>query len=101
MAVHRLPNAVASLAAEQGSRHAGLSNCSSRALRPRLGSCGTEAELLRGMWHPPGSGVEAASPPLAAGFPTTEPRGSPFACFSVEFSGFLPWFVEVLSGSPL
>ena len=40
-----------------------------------LSSCGARAYLLRGMWDPPGSGLEPASPALAGGFPTTEPPG--------------------------
>ena len=40
-----------------------------------LSSCGTWAELLRGMCHPPRPGIEPVSPALAGGFFTTEPQG--------------------------
>ena len=40
-------------------------------------SCGAGAELLRGMWDFPGSGIEPASPALAGEFCTTEPPGTP------------------------
>ena len=48
-----------------GSRHAGFS------------SCGTRAELLRGMWDLPGPGLEPVSPALAGRFSTTAPPGRP------------------------
>ena len=43
-----------------------LSICGSRALEHRLGSCGTRAYLLLGMWDLPGSGIEPMSLTLAA-----------------------------------
>ena len=43
----------------------------------RLSSCGARAQLLRGMWDLPGSGIEAVSPALAGGFSTTVPPGKP------------------------
>ena len=46
-----------------GSRHAVFS------------SCGTQAQMLRGMWDLPGPGLEPLSPALAGGFPTTVPPG--------------------------
>ena len=46
-----------------GSRHMGFS------------SCGTQAQPLRGMWDPPGPGLEPVSPALAGGLPTTVPPG--------------------------
>ena len=55
----------------------GLSSCGSRALERRLSSCGARAELLRGMWHLPGPGLEPVSPALAGGFLTTAPPGKP------------------------
>ena len=67
--------AVASLVAEHGLQACGLSSCGSRALEHRLGSCGTRAQLLRGMWDLPGPGIEPASPALAGGFLTTVPPG--------------------------
>ena len=49
-----------------GSRHAGFS------------SCDTRAQLPRGMWDPPGPGLEPVSPASAGRFPTTAPLGKPF-----------------------
>ena len=46
-----------------GSRHTGFS------------SCGAWALLLRGMWDPPGPGLEPVSPALAGGFLITVPPG--------------------------
>ena len=50
----------------------------------RLSSCGSQAQLLRGMWDPPRPGLEPASPALAGRFSTTAPPGKPrfvfFAC---------------------
>ena len=43
----------------------------------RLSSCGSRAQLLRGMWDPPRPGLEPVSPALAGGFPTTAPPGKP------------------------
>ena len=43
----------------------------------RLSSCGTRAQLLRGMWDPPGPGLEPVSPALAGGLSTTAPPGKP------------------------
>ena len=56
---------VASLVAEHGLQTRRLSNCGSR------------AQLLRGMWDPPGPGLEPASPALAGGFSTTALPGKP------------------------
>ena len=90
VAVCRLPIAVASLVAEHGLQarglqqlwHAGsvvvvcgLSSCGLRAPERRLRSCGTRAELLRGMWHLPGPGLEPVSPAWAGGFLSTVPPG--------------------------
>ena len=53
-----------------GSRHASFS------------SCGTRAQLLRGMWDVPGPGLEPMSTALAGRFSTTAPPGkSPQAYF--------------------
>ena len=46
----------------------GFSSCSLRALEHRLSSCGTRAQLLRGMWDLPGPGIKPVSPALASGF---------------------------------
>ena len=43
----------------------------------RLSNCGSRAQPLRGMWNPPGPGLEPVSPALAGGFPTTAPPGKP------------------------
>ena len=43
----------------------------------RLSSCGSRAQLLRGMWDPPRPGLEPVSPALAGRFPTTAPPGKP------------------------
>ena len=44
----------------------------------RLSSCGSRAQLLRGMWDPPRPGLEPVSPALAGRFSTTAPPGKPF-----------------------
>ena len=43
----------------------------------RLSSCGSRAQLLRGMWDLPRPGLELLSPALAGRFPTTAPPGKP------------------------
>ena len=43
----------------------------------RLSSCGSRAQLLRGMWDLPTPGLEPVSPALAGGFSTTAPPGKP------------------------
>ena len=43
----------------------------------RLSSCGSWAQLLRGMWDPPRQGLEPMSPALAGRFSTTAPPGKP------------------------
>ena len=43
----------------------------------RLSSCGSWAQLLRGMWDLPRPGLEPVSPALAGGFSTTAPPGKP------------------------
>ena len=43
----------------------------------RLSSCGSQAQLLRGMWDLPRPGLEPVSPALAGGFSTTAPPGKP------------------------
>ena len=77
IAVRGLLIAVASLVWSMGSRHAGFSSCGSWALECRLSSCGTQAELLRGMWDLPGAGIEPVCLVLARGFLTTAPPGKP------------------------
>ena len=48
----------------------------------RLSSCGSRAQLLRGMWDPPRPGLELVSPALAGGFSTTAPLAKPLPGFS-------------------
>ena len=43
----------------------------------RLSNCGSRAQSLRGMWDPPGPGLEPVSPALAGGLSTTAPPGKP------------------------
>ena len=45
----------------------------------RLSSCGSRAQLLRGMWDLPEPGLEPVSPELAGGFLTTAPPGKPLS----------------------
>ena len=45
----------------------------------RLSSCGSRAQLLRGMWDLPRPGLEPMSPALAGGFSTTAPPGKPLS----------------------
>ena len=59
----------------------GLSSCGSRALERRLSSCGTQDQLLRGMWDLPGPGLQPVSPARAGGLPTTVPPGKSPANF--------------------
>ena len=44
----------------------------------RLSSCGSRAQLLRGMWDPPRPEREPVSPALAGRLPTTAPPGKPY-----------------------
>ena len=43
----------------------------------RLSSCGTRAQMLRGMWDLPRPGLKPVSPALAGRFSTTAPPGKP------------------------
>ena len=43
----------------------------------RLSSCGSRAQLLRGMWDLPRLGLEPLYPALAGRFLTAEPPGKP------------------------
>ena len=43
----------------------------------KLSNCGSQAQLLRGMWDPPRPGLEPVSPALAGRLPTTAPPGKP------------------------
>ena len=44
---------------------------------PRLSSCVSQAQLLRGTWDLPRPGLEPVSPALAGRFSTTAPPGKP------------------------
>ena len=48
-----------------------------RLQRRRLSSCGSRAQLLRGMWDLPRPGLEPVSLTLAGRFSTTAPPGKP------------------------
>ena len=65
IAVRRPLTIAASLVAEQ------------RLQMLRLSSCGSRAQLLRGMWNLPRPGLEPVSPALAGRFSTTAPPGKP------------------------
>ena len=54
----------------------------------RLSSCGSRAQLLRGMWDPPRPGLEPVSPALAGIFSTTVPPGKPSPSFLLFLSPF-------------
>ena len=47
----------------------------------RLSSCGSRAQLLRGMWDLPRPGLEPVSPALAGRLSTTAPPGKPNCVF--------------------
>ena len=47
----------------------------------RLSSCGSQAQLLRGMWDLPRPGLEPVSPALAGRFSSTAPPGKPQSFF--------------------
>ena len=49
----------------------------------RLSNCGSRAQLLRGMWDLPRSGLEPVSPALAGRFSTTAPPGKPQILYSL------------------
>ena len=51
----------------------------------RVSSCGSRAQLLRGMWDPPRPGLEPVSPALAGRFSTTAPPGKPPSCLFKKF----------------
>ena len=47
----------------------------------RLSSCGSRAQLLRGLWDLPRPGLEPVSPALAGRLSTTVPPRKPLKCF--------------------
>ena len=61
----------------------------------RLSSCGSRAQLLRGMWNPPRPGLESVSPALAGRLPTTAPPGKPLKFFLRFVSWPKIWLILV------
>ena len=59
------------------SHYRGLSCWEHRLQTCRLSSCGSQAQLLHGMWDLPRPGLEPVSPALAGRFSTTAPPGKP------------------------
>ena len=57
----------------------------------RLSSCGSRAQLLRGMWDLPRPGLEPMSPALVGRFSTTVPPGKPAFYFLVFINFFWPY----------
>ena len=51
----------------------------------RLSSCGSRAQLLRGMWDLPRPGLEPVSPALAGRLSTTAPPGKPLSSLCFPF----------------
>ena len=51
-----------------------------RLQRRRLSSCGSRAQLPRGMWIPPRPELEPVSPALAGRLSTSAPPGKPLFC---------------------
>ena len=49
----------------------------------RLSNCGSQAQLLRGMWDPPRPRFELTSPSLAGSLSTTAPPGKPLLFYFV------------------
>lgn len=62
----------------------------------RLGSCGTRAQPLLGMWDPPGAGIAPSCPALADGFSTAGPLpGKPQAlALRSSLTGFPSWLCQ-------
>ena len=56
----------------------------------RLSNCGSQAQLLCGMWDLPRPGLEPVSPVLAGGFSTTAPPGKPHSI------GFDKWIMTCI-----
>ena len=50
----------------------------------RLSSCGSRAQLLRGVWDLPRPGLKPVSPALAGRFSSTAPPGKPLKNFLME-----------------
>ena len=58
----------------------------------RLSSCGSRAQLLRGMWDLPRPGLEPVSPALAGRLSTAAPPGKP------PTQLLICWYTQVLQG---
>ena len=56
--------------------------------RTGFSSCGSQAQLLRGIWDLPGPGLKPMSPALAGRFLTTVPTGKPSKYIFHDFSMF-------------
>ena len=56
-----------------------------RLQRRRLSSCGSRAQLLRGMWDLPRPGLEPVSPALAGRLSATAPPGKPYILSFTDF----------------
>ena len=57
--------------------------CGAQAPDAQAQYCGSQAQLLRGMWDPPRPGLEPVSPALAGRFSTTAPPGKPYVFFNM------------------
>ena len=93
VAVDRLLTAVACLAADHGHQGAWALVVGMWAqqlwlpgLEHRFNSCGTQAQLLFGMWNLPGPGTERMTPALAGRFFITEPPGKPLQAGLISIS---------------
>ena len=64
----------------------------------RLSSCGSRAQLLRGMWDPPRPGLEPVSPASAGRPSTTAPPGKPVLSLFCYFINVLVSFSWVTNG---
>ena len=58
----------------------------------RLSSCGSWAQLLRGMWDLPRPGLEPVSPALTGRFSTTAPPGKPLMQYLSDI--YVVYFID-------
>ena len=65
----------------------------------RLSSCGSRAQLLRGIWDLPRPGLEPVSPALAGRFSTTAPPGKPLNFFWIRWHLFFLMIEDHVSSS--